>query len=125
MSVETTDPTPAPAQDDESALQALYRDLAAVDLQPLWTITEQLLPATPRPQAVPWLWSAATMKPLARRAIQLVPVEHSIGTRPQAGHPEPGEAIALIAAHSLVPATAGILRARSQCDVDAALTHQP
>ena len=33
--------------------------------------------------------------------------------------------IALIAAHSLVPATAGILRARSQCDVDAALTHQP
>jgi gentisate 1,2-dioxygenase len=75
VSVETTDPTAGPAQDDESALQALYRDLAAVDLQPLWTITEQLLPATPRPQAVPWLWSAATMKPLARRAIQLVPVE--------------------------------------------------
>ena len=56
-------------------LEALYRDLAAVDLRPLWTITEQLLTPTPKPKAVPWLWSAETMKPLARRAIQLVPVE--------------------------------------------------
>jgi gentisate 1,2-dioxygenase len=56
-------------------LEALYRDLAAVDLRPLWTITEQLLTPTPRPTAVPWLWAAETMKPLARRAIQLVPVE--------------------------------------------------
>jgi gentisate 1,2-dioxygenase len=67
---ETTTETP-----DETELQELYRDLAAVDLQPLWTITEQLLTPTPRPRAVPWLWSAATMKPLARRAIKLVPVE--------------------------------------------------
>jgi gentisate 1,2-dioxygenase len=56
-------------------LAAFYRDLAAVDLRPLWTITEQLLTPTPQPKAVPWLWAAATMKPLARRAIQLVPVE--------------------------------------------------
>ena len=60
---------------EDLELEALYRDLAAVDLQPLWTITEQLLPATPQPKTIPWLWSAATMKPLARRAIQLVPVE--------------------------------------------------
>ncbi|MCZ2849225.1 cupin domain-containing protein [Modestobacter sp. VKM Ac-2978] len=67
----------APAQEfgDQADLQELYRDLAAVDLRPLWTITEQLLTPTPRPAAVPWLWSAATMKPLARRAIELVPVE--------------------------------------------------
>jgi gentisate 1,2-dioxygenase len=56
-------------------LEEFYRDLASVDLRPLWTITEQLLTPTPRPKAVPWLWSAATMKPLARRAIELVPVE--------------------------------------------------
>lgn len=56
-------------------LEALYRDLAAADLRPLWTITEQLLTPTPQPKSIPWLWSAATMKPLARRAIQLVPVE--------------------------------------------------
>jgi gentisate 1,2-dioxygenase len=66
MTVETT---------TDAELQELYSDLAAVDLQPLWTITEQLLTPTPRPRAVPWLWSAATMKPLARRAIRLVPVE--------------------------------------------------
>ncbi|OLT16088.1 gentisate 1,2-dioxygenase [Pseudonocardia sp. CNS-139] len=59
----------------ESELEEFYRDLAAVDLQPLWTITADLLTPTPRPKAVPWLWSAATMKPLARRAIRLVPVE--------------------------------------------------
>jgi gentisate 1,2-dioxygenase len=59
----------------EQELERFYRDLAAVDLQPLWTITEQLLTPTPQPRAVPWLWAAATMKPLARRAIQLVPVE--------------------------------------------------
>ncbi|GAA0930674.1 cupin domain-containing protein [Pseudonocardia zijingensis] len=59
----------------DTELQELYRDLDAVDLQPLWTITEQLLTPTPRPRSVPWLWSAATMKPLARRAIRLVPVE--------------------------------------------------
>jgi gentisate 1,2-dioxygenase len=60
---------------EDQELEALYRDLAAVDLRPLWTITEQLLTPTPKPKAIPWLWSAATMKPLARRAIQLVPVE--------------------------------------------------
>jgi gentisate 1,2-dioxygenase len=59
----------------DTELEALYRDLAAVDLRPLWTITDRLLPATPQPKAIPWLWSAATMRPLARRAIELVPVE--------------------------------------------------
>ncbi|MGW5568522.1 cupin domain-containing protein [Streptomyces tendae] len=61
--------------DTEHRLDSLYKDLAAADLRPLWTITEQLLTPTPKPKAVPWLWSARTMKPLARRAIDLVPVE--------------------------------------------------
>lgn len=59
----------------DTELDELYRDLDAADLRPLWTITEQLLTPTPKPRAVPWLWSAETMKPLARRAIRLVPVE--------------------------------------------------
>lgn len=59
----------------DTALQSLYRDLEAANLRPLWTITDQLLTPVPQPKAVPWLWSAATMKPLARRAIELVPVE--------------------------------------------------
>jgi gentisate 1,2-dioxygenase len=55
----TVDATPGTTTEtpDETELQELYRDLAAVDLQPLWTITEQLLTPTPRPRAVPWLWS--------------------------------------------------------------------
>ena len=67
--------TASAQQSTDAALEALYRDLAAVDLRPLWTITDQLLPPTPRPKAVPWLWRSATMRPLARRAIELVPVE--------------------------------------------------
>jgi gentisate 1,2-dioxygenase len=75
MSIDTHAATPAQEFGDEADLTALYRDLDAVDLRPLWTITEQLLTPTPKPKAVPWLWAAATMKPLARRAIELVPVE--------------------------------------------------
>ncbi|RSN45188.1 gentisate 1,2-dioxygenase [Amycolatopsis sp. WAC 04197] len=60
---------------DDAALDALYAGLDAADLSPLWTITEELLTPEPRPAAVPWLWAAASMKPLAREAIRLVPVE--------------------------------------------------
>jgi gentisate 1,2-dioxygenase len=63
------------ARTGERELDAFYADLAAARLQPLWTITENLLPPEPRPAAVPWLWPAATMRPLAERAIRLVPVE--------------------------------------------------
>ncbi|TCP57209.1 gentisate 1,2-dioxygenase [Tamaricihabitans halophyticus] len=56
-------------------LDRLYADIAAADLQPLWTITSQLLTPTPRPKAIPWLWRADAMRPLAERAIELVPVE--------------------------------------------------
>jgi gentisate 1,2-dioxygenase len=64
-----------PAEQGERELDAFYADLAAARLQPLWTITENLLPPEPQPAAVPWLWPAATMRPLAERAIRLVPVE--------------------------------------------------
>jgi gentisate 1,2-dioxygenase len=59
----------------EHELAAFYADLVAARLQPLWTITEDLLPATPKPKAVPWLWPAETMRPLAERAIGLIPIE--------------------------------------------------
>ncbi|MFI0350747.1 cupin domain-containing protein [Actinomadura sp. 9N407] len=56
-------------------LDDLYARLAAANLRPLWTITEQLLTPSPRPKAVPWLWPGAAMRPLAEEAIRLVPVE--------------------------------------------------
>ncbi|MYZ35202.1 MULTISPECIES: cupin domain-containing protein [unclassified Streptomyces] len=64
----------APAEED-AQLASLYEDLAAVDLHPLWTITRDLLPPTPRPRSVPWLWSSRVLTELAERALRLVPVE--------------------------------------------------
>ena len=76
-------PTPAPVhapQDQpdrqhEADLQRFYDELASVHLHPLWTITKQLLTPTPRPRAVPWLWSAPVLEQLANEAMRLVPVE--------------------------------------------------
>ncbi|HEY0542276.1 MAG TPA: cupin domain-containing protein [Actinoallomurus sp.] len=59
----------------DQALDAFYRDVDAVGLAPLWTVTDQLLTPVPRPKSVPWLWSAETYRPLAARAIQLIPIE--------------------------------------------------
>lgn len=59
----------------DQALEAFYRDVDAVGLTPLWTITDQLLTPVPQPKSIPWLWAASTYRPLAERAIQLVPIE--------------------------------------------------
>lgn len=56
-------------------LNSFYADLAEVDLHPLWNLTAELLTPAPRPRSIPWLWSAATYRPLAERAVELVPVE--------------------------------------------------
>lgn len=70
----TTDEySPSPAT--EHRLQSFYADLAAVDLHPLWNLTGELLTPVPQPRAIPWLWASATYRPLAQRAIDLVPVE--------------------------------------------------
>jgi gentisate 1,2-dioxygenase len=59
----------------DQALDMFYRDVDAVGLVPLWTITDQLLTPVPRPKSIPWLWSASTYRPLAERAIALIPIE--------------------------------------------------
>lgn len=59
----------------ETALETFYADLEQLHLQPLWTITDQLLTDTPQPRAVPWLWTASDVKPLADRAVELIPIE--------------------------------------------------
>lgn len=56
-------------------LERLYRDMAAAHLHPLWTIERDVLPSHPRPRAVPWVWRASEMYPLAERAIRAVPVD--------------------------------------------------
>ncbi len=63
------------SQAGDPELRSLYQDITAAELRPLWTITEQLLTPTPRPKAIPWLWRGSVLRPLAERAIRLVPVE--------------------------------------------------
>lgn len=60
---------------NEAELVSFYSDLNDAHLYPLWALTQQLLPPTPRPRAVPWLWPASTLEALAERALRLIPIE--------------------------------------------------
>ncbi|HTN81566.1 MAG TPA: hypothetical protein VMK16_17980, partial [Acidimicrobiales bacterium] len=61
--------------DIDTRLDAFYADLGSVDLQPLWTQVKNLLPSTPAPAAVPWLWQGETLRALAARARDLITIE--------------------------------------------------
>lgn len=52
----------------------LYEELAERDLQPLWEL-RGLLTAEPVTRAVPYVWHAAELRPLAERAGALIPVD--------------------------------------------------
>jgi gentisate 1,2-dioxygenase len=58
----------------EPALDALYGDLSATHLQPLWELRGLLTP-TPRARAVPYRWRADDLVKLGRRAGDLVPID--------------------------------------------------
>lgn len=80
--------------DASAELDIFYRDLAAAHLHPLWNLSRELLPSNPKPRAVPWVWRASTMYPLAERAIKAVPVDRggerrvlSLGNPGLAGEP--------------------------------------
>lgn len=59
---------------DEAELQELYAAFAAANMTPLWTQRDDLMPLTPQPAAVPFLWRWSTLYPLAARSGELVPV---------------------------------------------------
>jgi gentisate 1,2-dioxygenase len=61
--------------DIQIALDAFYADVAAEDLQPLWTQTRNLMTAHPVPATLPWLWRWEKLKALAERAMDLITVE--------------------------------------------------
>ena len=63
------------AVDVATALDRFYADVAANDLQPLWTQTRDLITSEPRPRAVPWLWRRRTLVPLMERARELITIE--------------------------------------------------
>ncbi len=82
MSVHTTDPDlvagtklpPPPTAEEERQITALYDDFDAEHLIPLWTQIGELMPMTPQPQIVPYVWRWQTLLPLAERAGDLIPV---------------------------------------------------
>ncbi len=59
----------------DDRLNVFYSDLGSVDLQPLWTQTRNLLPTTPKPAVLPWLWQGETLRALAARARDLITIE--------------------------------------------------
>src|SRR5437867_9716814 len=63
------------AADRERELDRFYADVAAADLQPLWTQTRNLMPDEPAPATRPWLWKWRDVRPLCERAGRLVPIE--------------------------------------------------
>lgn len=59
---------------DDPELDALYQDVADGDLQPLWE-QKGLLTPQPAPRALPYRWSASTLRRLGERAGDLVPID--------------------------------------------------
>jgi gentisate 1,2-dioxygenase len=55
-------------------LAELYADMAEANIQPLWTQAAGLMPVTPSPRAIPWLWRWDAVLRLAARAGESVPV---------------------------------------------------
>lgn len=74
---------------DVAAIEALYDDLAANDLEALWRINHKLIPFQPRPSADAWKWDYATLLALAERAGDLVPIDRG-GDRRVLGCINPG-----------------------------------
>ena len=50
---------------DQQDLNRLYADFDAEHLTPLWTQLDELMPMSPTPRAVPFVWKWSTLYPLA------------------------------------------------------------
>ncbi|WP_045879914.1 cupin domain-containing protein [Pseudofrankia sp. DC12] len=66
--------SPSVSARDQAELDQLYKRFAAAHMSPLWTHIGDLMPAIPRPEAVPMVWRWPTLLGLAERAGVLVPV---------------------------------------------------
>jgi gentisate 1,2-dioxygenase len=64
-----------PRQISQRSLDEFYADLGRNDLVPLWPISNELMPVTPRPDTVAHLWRWKTLRALAERAGELVSID--------------------------------------------------
>lgn len=67
--------TTSSGQAKAGQLAAFYDAVRDYQLQPLWTQSGEVMSATPRPSARPWLWRWAKLKELAARAGELISIE--------------------------------------------------
>lgn len=74
---------------DTPELKQLYRDFEANSLAPLWTQRDDLMPMTPAPRAVPFVWKWKALYDIAERSGELVPVGRG-GERRAVGLRNPG-----------------------------------
>lgn len=74
---------------DTPELVRLYEDFEANHLAPLWTQRDDLMPFTPAPKAVPYVWRWKTLYDAAQRSGELVPVGRG-GERRAIGLRNPG-----------------------------------
>ena len=74
---------------DSPELVRLYADFAAHHTAPLWTQRDDLMPFTPEPKAVPFVWRWKALLDLAERSGELVPVGRG-GERRAIGLANPG-----------------------------------
>jgi gentisate 1,2-dioxygenase len=74
---------------DSPELVQLYEDFAANDMAPLWTQRDDLMPMTPAPRAIPFVWRWSTLFDIAERSGALVPVGRG-GERRAVGLTNPG-----------------------------------
>lgn len=74
---------------DSPELRDLYRAFEESNLIPLWTQLSDLMPLSPSPKALPWLWKWRLLRDLAERAGELVPVGRG-GERRAIGLANPG-----------------------------------
>jgi len=69
--------TPVPPEaspEEQQQIDRLYADFESEHMMPLWTQLADLMPQTPQPGAVPYVWRWKTLLPLAERAGDLIPV---------------------------------------------------
>ena len=72
---ETEAVTSGTGAEDEARLTELYDDFARLHLQGLWTQAADLMPGVPSPKAVPWIWRADDLLPVADRCGELITIE--------------------------------------------------
>lgn len=63
----------AAAPDD--SLAVLFRQAVASHAEPFWPVVDNLAPAMPRPQAVPFVWRYDELRPYCEQAARLVGTE--------------------------------------------------